>query len=61
MAPAAYVAEDGLVMHQWEERSWSYEGSIDVPCRTIKGEELGMGGWVGGWSNTLIEAGRGRM
>jgi hypothetical protein len=21
MAPAAYVAEDGLVAHQWEERS----------------------------------------
>ena len=21
MAPAAFVAEDGLVMHQWEERS----------------------------------------
>jgi hypothetical protein len=21
MAPAAYVAEDGLVGHQWEERS----------------------------------------
>ena len=21
MAPAAYIAEDGLVIHQWEERS----------------------------------------
>jgi hypothetical protein len=21
MAPAAYVAEDGLIMHQWKERS----------------------------------------
>ena len=29
MAPVAYVAEDGLVRHQWVERS--YEGVIDVP------------------------------
>ena len=32
MAPAANVVEDGLVMHQWEESSWSsYEGRIDAP------------------------------
>ena len=28
MALAAYVAEDGLVSHQWEERPWSCEGSM---------------------------------
>jgi hypothetical protein len=30
MAPAAYVAEDGLVMYQWEKRF--YEGSLDAPA-----------------------------
>ena len=28
MALAPYVAEDGLVGHQWEERPWSCEGSL---------------------------------
>jgi hypothetical protein len=28
MALAAYVAEDGLVSNQWEERHWSYKDSI---------------------------------
>ena len=28
MALAAYVAEDGLVGHQWKERPWSCEGSM---------------------------------
>ena len=27
MALAIFVAEDGLVGHQWEERPWSCEGS----------------------------------
>jgi len=39
MAPAAYVAEDGLVGHQWEERPWSCEGSMPQ-CR-------GMSWWGG--------------
>jgi len=26
MAPAAYVAEDGMVWHQWRRSPWSYEG-----------------------------------
>jgi len=30
MAPAAYVAEDGLVGHQWEEK-------VDVKCLFIYG------------------------
>jgi hypothetical protein len=37
LAPAAYVAEDGLVRHQWEERS---------QCRGIEGGEAGVGRWV---------------
>jgi hypothetical protein len=36
MAPATYVAEDGLIGHQWKERSsmrgpWSCEGSLPQP------------------------------
>jgi hypothetical protein len=30
MAPAAYVAEDGLVDHQWKERPLVCEGSMPV-------------------------------
>ena len=56
-APAAYVAEDGLVGHQWEERPWSYEGSMPQ-CRGIPGSgnrcgwvgEQGDGGWDRGFS-----------
>ena len=32
MAPAAYVAEDGHVGHQWEERSFVL-GKLDVPVQ----------------------------
>ena len=31
MAPASYVAEDDLVIHQWEERPlglWEFKGSV---------------------------------
>ena len=41
MAPAAYVADDGLVRHQWEERS--YKGSIDAPVQGNQGK--GGGSW----------------
>jgi hypothetical protein len=52
MAPAAYVAEDGLVGHQWEERP------LKVLCPSVgecQGQEVGVGGLVsrggggGGW------------
>ena len=36
MAPPAYVAEDDLVMYQWEGGE----------CREIEGREEGVGGWV---------------
>jgi hypothetical protein len=47
MAPAAYVAEDGLVGHQWEERPWvlSCEGSMPQ-CRGMPGPGS-RSGWVG--------------
>jgi hypothetical protein len=58
MASAAYVEEDGLVMHQWEERSL-------VLCRLNRCPSVGelrmeRWEWVGGYKNTLIEAGGGR-
>jgi hypothetical protein len=40
MAPAAYVAEDGLVGHQWEERT--------LVVGRLDGEMPGQGG-RGGW------------
>jgi hypothetical protein len=45
MALAAYVAEDGLVGHQWEEKPWSCEGSLP-PCRGMPGSGS-RSGWVG--------------
>ena len=44
MASDAYVAEDGLVDHQWEETPWSYEGSMPQ-CRGMPGPGSGSG-WV---------------
>jgi hypothetical protein len=47
MAPAAYVAEDGLVRHQWEERSLVHEGLKDAQCRGIESRgEVRVGVWV---------------
>ena len=56
-APAAYVAEDDLVSHQWEEGPWSYKGSMPK-CRGMPG--LGSGsGWVGEWRQGREDRGRG--
>ena len=43
MALAVYVAEDGLVGHQWEERPWSCEGSRPQ-YRGMPGPGMGVGG-----------------
>ena len=43
MAPDAYVTEDDLVGHQWEERSLVLMPSVGE----CQGGEVGMGGWVG--------------
>ena len=50
MAPAAYVAEDGLVGHQWKEKPLVLP-RLDPQCRA------GMG--VDGEVNILIEEGDG--
>jgi hypothetical protein len=46
MAPAAYVAEDSLVGHQWEERPLVLK-RLDAPSvGECQGRETGMGGLV---------------
>jgi hypothetical protein len=55
MAAAAYVAEDGLVRHQWEERSLVLRRLYR--CPSVGESRAGRWEWVGGWRNTLIEAG----
>jgi hypothetical protein len=58
MAPTAYVAKYGLVGYQREEGSLVL-CRLDVP---VKGDaRVGRHEWVGGWGNTLIEAGGGGM
>jgi hypothetical protein len=45
MAPAAYVAEDGLVGHQWEKKEPL--GLVKVLCPSIgecQSQEAGVGG-----------------
>ena len=51
MTLATYVAEDGLVGHQWEERPLGLRCSMPQ----CQGGKMG----VGGWGSTLIEAGGG--
>jgi hypothetical protein len=43
MAPAAYVAEDGLVGHQWEERPMK---ALCPRVGDCQGPEEGVGGLV---------------
>jgi len=53
MAPTAYVAEDGLVGHQWEEKP------LVLPCMgECQGREAGRHGCLGR-GNILIEEGEG--
>jgi hypothetical protein len=43
VALAIYVAEDGLVGHQWKERPFHCEGSMP-PYRGMPGTGIGVGG-----------------
>jgi hypothetical protein len=55
MAPAAYIAEDDLVMNQWKERSlviWRLDR-----CPSVRKSRVGRWEWVHKWRKTLIEAG----
>jgi hypothetical protein len=49
MVPAAYVAEDYLVGHQWKERRM-----VKALCPIVggcQGQEAGVGGWVSSGRN----------
>jgi hypothetical protein len=48
MVLAAYVAEDGRVGHQWEEKP---EG---VQCPNVGECQAGREEWMGEWGSTLI-------
>jgi hypothetical protein len=44
MSLAAYVAEDGLVGHQWEERPLGIVNFICPSTGECQGQEAGVGG-----------------
>ena len=43
----AHVSEDGLVSHQWKERTIGLEDLICLSTGEYQGQEVGVGGWVG--------------
>jgi hypothetical protein len=48
MSLAAYVAEDGLVGHHWEERPLGLAKFICPSTREDQGQEMGVGGYGAG-------------
>jgi hypothetical protein len=44
MSLAAYVSEDGLVGHHWEERPLGLANFICLSTREHQGQEMGVGG-----------------
>jgi hypothetical protein len=46
---AAYVAEDGLVGHQWKGRPIGYADLICLSTGERQGQEVGVGGWGSGY------------
>jgi hypothetical protein len=55
MAPAAYVAKDGLSRHQWERRPlvlWRLDATAYMDARAVKHE------WVDGRGSSIIEMGK---
>ena len=51
MSLAAYVAEDGLVGHQWKERPIGLVNFICLSTGEHQGQEVGVGGWGSGWGS----------
>ena len=45
MSLAAYVAEDGLVGHHWEERTLGLANFICPSTGESQGQEVGVGAW----------------
>jgi hypothetical protein len=58
MVPAAYVADDGLVSHQWEERTLVL-CKFDR-CPSVGKLRVGRWKWVGGWVEKNPHRSRGR-
>jgi hypothetical protein len=54
MSLAAYVAEDGLVSHQWKERPIGLANFICLSTGERQGQEMGVGGWGSGWVGELV-------
>jgi hypothetical protein len=48
MSLAACVSEDGIVGHHWEERPIGLANFICLSTGELQGQEVGVGGWVGG-------------
>jgi hypothetical protein len=46
---AAYVSEDGLVSHHWEERPIGLANFICLNTGEHQGQEVGVGGEGSGW------------
>jgi hypothetical protein len=47
MSLAAYVSEDGLVGHHWEERPLGLANFICLNTGERQGQEMGVSGWGG--------------
>jgi hypothetical protein len=56
---AAYVAEDGLVGHQWKERPIGHANFICLSTGECQGQEVGVGGRRSGWVGSGGESGWG--
>ena len=48
---AAYESENGLVGHQWKERSISHANFIYLSTGEQEGQEVGVGGWESGYGS----------
>ena len=53
MTLAAYVAENGLVGHHWEERPLDLANFICPSTGECQGQEVGVGGEGGGYGGLL--------
>jgi len=49
MPLAAYVSEDGLVGHHWEERPIGHANFICLSTGERQGQEVGVCGWGSRW------------
>ena len=55
MSLAAYVSEDGLVGHHWEERPFGLANFICLSTGEHQGQEVGVGGLGSGLGGEGLE------